>query len=324
MKRLLIALAVLIVALLPCVAQDVSTDPAQIEAAVDRMLTAMRVNRGISVYADRVDGMVRYGDAAVPILIHKHDEVVEQKLWALVACLCKLPTTESRKFLMGVIRKHINHIATSYAISHYPIQHEGDIVAILIEILPLRVLGHTASDRLCKVILRNPPTAGLLVAELVDDTSSVPRNRKLHNILARVSGYGYFEWPHTNPNGKITTESENGFWRDWWKRNQKKEVFGWLTEALYRDRGGRRSYALQVLGNLNDKRAIPHLVSALDDKEYRIRFSAVRGLKKIEGTNPPGGYLHETFKGEEDRVIAGLKARFGEKTDNKPDAGDGK
>jgi len=319
MKRLIISLSILAVALLSCVAQDASNEPAQIEADVNRMLSAMRGKFSLKPHADRI---AQHGGAAVPILIRKHDKVAEEKRWALVACLCRLPTAESCEFLMAVIHKHTNRNSTSYAIRHYPIQYEADIVEILIEILPVQYHGYTASERLRKIIFSNPQTAGKLVEALVDKDSSVPKNRQLHEILAHVSGYAH-AWPNRTPDGRITLESENGFWRDWWKRNQNKEAFDWLIEALYRVKGGRRSHALQILGILNDKRAIPHFVSALNDKEYGVRYWAVVGLKKMEGTNPPSGYLSETFKKEEDRVIAKLKARFGKKTENKPDAGDG-
>lgn len=310
---------VLVVATHPCIAEDLSTDRTRIEEDVDRMLSAMQGKFSLQPHADRI---AEHGDAAVPVLVDKHGEVAEEKRWALVACLCRLPTPESRKFLMAVIQQHADRKSTSYAIRHYPIQHDGDIVEILIEILPVQYHGYDASERLRTMLFREPAMAGKLVEALVDDASSVPKNRKLHDILAHVSGYAY-AWPNRTPDGKITPESENGFWRDWWKKNQKKEVFDWLIEALYLDKGGRRSHALQILGILNDRRAIPHLVSALDDKEYGVRYWAVVGLKKIEGTNPPSGYLSETFKAEEEQVIAELKTRFEKNTDNKPDADDG-
>lgn len=318
MRRLIAVLLFITSAALSCGAQDVSADPAEIEASVDKMLSAMRGKFSLQPHVDRI---VQHGDAGVPILIRKYGQVAEDKRWALVACLCRLPAPDSRNFLIEVIDKHVDRRSTGYAIRHYPTQHDTEIVQTLIDLLPVQYHGYTASERLRKTTFRNPSTAGNLVKALVDETAAQPKNRKLHDILAHVSGFAH-SWPNRTPDGRITPSSENSFWRDWWARNSEKAVFDWLIEALYREKGGRRSHALQILGILNDSRAVPHFVSALDDKECSVRYWAVVGLKKQEGTYPSGGYLSKTFKKEEKQVIAQLKARFVNKSDNKTSGGD--
>jgi hypothetical protein len=320
MKRLLTVILVLVAAIHPCMAEDVSTDRTRIEEDVDRMLSAMRGKFSLQPHADRI---TEHGDAAVPALIDRHSEVAEEKRWALVACLCRLPTPESRKFLMAVIQQHADRKSTSYAIRHYPIQHDGDITEILINLLAVQHHRWNASERLSKVILRHPPIAGQLVDNLTDHPSSRTRNQELREILEHVSGYKNTTLSSRWFKDEPPPTSHNDFWRVWWQRNMHNDVFAWLSETLRWKHGGRRSYPLQVMGTLEDERAIPIFVEALNDKDYGVRYYAVVGLQKLDGTYPAGGYASETFKKEEDQIIVMLKARFGNKTDKRPDAGDG-
>ena len=312
MKRLLIAILVVLCVALPVMAENVSTNQMLIEKDIDRMLSAMRGKFSLSSHVDHI---AEYGGSAVPVLIRKYSEAPEERRWGLVACLCRLPTPESCNFLTTIIQKHTDRKSTSYAIRHYSMQQEADIVDILIEILPVQKCSWDTSERLKDMIFRNPEIAGQLVDELVDSTSSAPKNQQFYDILEHISGNAN-TWHGRIPAGKITPESQNQFWRDWWKRNQEKEAFDWLIESLYRDEGGRRSHAVQMLGTLKDRRSIPYFVSALDDEEYSVRYWAVVGLKKVDGTYPAGGYLSEKFQADEDKIIAELKAQYADITDN--------
>lgn len=320
MKTFLIALLIHTGTLLPCVAQDRSTDSVRIENDVDRMLSVMGGKFDLQPHEDRI---AQHGAVAVPILIRKYGIAAEDKRWALVACLCKLPTDESRMFLAKVIREHTDRKSTPYAISQYPIEHEAEIAEVLIEILPVHHHGYEASERLRMMIFRNPSATGQLIKGLGDEASAAIRNQRLYDILEHVSGYANSTLSSRGLKNEPDPDSQNKFWQAWWVRNNGKEVFEWLHEALYWKHGGMRDYALQILGTLNDRRAIPVFIEALDDRVYGVRYWAVVGLRKLDETYPPGGYLSETFKVEERDIIAELKARFGKKTNNKPDAGNG-
>ncbi|MHA1303675.1 MAG: HEAT repeat domain-containing protein [Candidatus Heimdallarchaeaceae archaeon] len=55
-----------------------------------------------------------------------------------------------------------------------------------------------------------------------------------------------------------------------------------ITEALLDDEQEIRSYAAEVLGRIEDKRALFPLIDALQDGYYEVRMAAIRSLAKIK------------------------------------------
>ncbi len=305
MRRLVI-ITLLASVLHHCLGQGQTSDSSQIEIEVNRMLAAMQGKFSVYPYAE---GFAKYGDAAVPVLISAYHEAPVEKRWALAACLSKIPNQESLDFLKLIIQTHIDRKSTLIAIRRYPVQGEDRIAPLLIELQSNDAYYYEAAERLRKMIFRNPAFAGQLVNALVDEESSVPTNRRIYHILEFPSGYQR-NWPNRTPDGRLTPASENSFWRSWWERNQDKEIYYWLMESLYLSSGKRRSSALQTLSVLNDPRAIPHYLSALDDEKFGTRYWAVICLKKMDGSYPEAGYRSETFTEEEAIIIPQLRSKF--------------
>ena len=65
-----------------------------------------------------------------------------------------------------------------------------------------------------------------------------------------------------------------------------------------------------MMASLNDRRAIPYFLDALDDSSENVRYWAVVGLKKLNNTSPESGYRWEDFKKEESKTIEILKKEY--------------
>ncbi len=255
-----------------------------------------------------IDGVVKYGDAIVPLLIEKYKVLEDEKCYLMITCLCKISSERALKFVRQVIQEHDKRLSVGCAIREYPHEREDDIIQSLIELLNVEYVEYYASERLEKMIIRNSCRAVFLINAL-DDKKTVEYNGKLGNILGLVSGYRQTETSYTPP-GQDQVLFYNKFWRDWWNRNRDKEVFEWLIEAINTENVARKAYALQIMGTLMDQRAAPYFVASLDDKSENVRFWAVVGLRELDGTYPSTGYSWETFKNEEEEIIDFLKHKF--------------
>jgi hypothetical protein len=192
----------------------------------------------------------------------------------------------------------------------YPVEGEDGITGLLVDLLAVQHHGYHASERLRGMILREPRRAGILVRALRDDGQRAERDYAIGEVLAHVSGYSN-TWCVWVPPGEEPVVFRNDFWRAWWRRNSGREVFDWQVETLCSDpkNSARKKQALQVLGHLGDRRAKCHFVAALDDDSDGVRYWAVVGLRKLDGTYDRGGYKWETYKEEEQQVIQELKQR---------------
>lgn len=298
------------------VAQDTNRD-AQIEQAITRMLGGLGHK---VVMQPRIDEVVSFGEAAVPSVVKTYEQTDDDACWLLVACLCQIQTDASLSFVQGILREPKKRRATSAAIRYYPVPREDDITEVLIGLVGVETVGYDATERLKKMIDRKPSRAGLLVAALKDDKSQERYAYEVGEILAFASGYSH-TWCVGVPPGHDPVAFRNAFWREWWKRNKDKDVFGWLVEAVTSDNESRQAEALQRLWAVGDKRAMPYFLKALDNHSTRVQYWGVVGLKGAEGSLPKSGYLSETFDKEKDSVIPLLKRKFAETDGEQPTTG---
>ncbi|MBC8869321.1 MAG: hypothetical protein H8E44_07875 [Planctomycetes bacterium] len=277
-----------------------------IEQAIDHMLSGLGHK---TVMQARIDAVVGFGEDAVPLLMKRYGMTDDDRSWPLVSSLCQIATPTAREFVRQILTDHRERRATITVIRDYPVEHEGDIVGLLIELLHVRRQQYDASERLKEIIQRKPARAGELVQALEDEAESEGFSYQLGEILAFVSGYSH-TWCVSIPPGEDVVVFRNGFWRDWWSRNRYKDVFGWLVEAVTSDNDSRKARALQRMGASGDRRAIPYFIKGLNSQSESVQYWAVVGLKGIEGSLPATGYPYESFEREKIRIIPRLKQEF--------------
>ncbi len=285
--------------------QDIVNET-EINKAIDYMLDGLGQKIDMQ---PRINEVVKYGNPAVPLLIKKYKELEDRKCWQIISCLCKISSGSSLEFIRKILKEHRKRWSTSCAISNYPINKENEIIQILIDLVKDKIYTYDASERLKEIIVRNPKASGDLVAALKDDDNLWEYYYNLGEILAWVSGYSN-TWVVWVPAGENPTTFRNKFWREWWNRNKEKEVFEWLLETIATDNSSRKAQGLQMMVFLNDKRAIPYFLNALDNNSESIRYWAVVGLKKLNNTAPESGYKWEDFKQEEVEIIKILKDKY--------------
>lgn len=295
--------------LLSCSAQSQSVDANEIRDAIDLVIFSTNTKIDYREEQRYINKVVSYGDAAVPFLMQKLEETKDEKSWGIIRCLCEISSEASLKFVREILQKHARRDATTAAIRLYPIPREDEITTLLIELEKVQKQRWDASERLRYMIYRKPSRAGILVAALKDVQELYEFDGRLWDILAEVSGYSH-TWGIPIPNGEKPQVFFNNFWREWWKRNENKDIFGWLVEACSADNPSRKETSIGQMAYLCDKRAIPYLLAAIDDESIRVRYYGVIGLKKLNNTYPESGYLWETFLKEEKEVIRELKAEF--------------
>jgi hypothetical protein len=278
---------------------------AQIQQAIERMLAGLGHK---VVMQPRIDEVASFGEAAVPSVLKTYEQTDDDACWPLVACLCQIQTDASLGFVQGILREHKKRWATSAAIRYYPLLREDDISEILIGLVGVKAVGYDATERLKEMIDRKPSRAGLLVSALKDDKTQESYTYELGEILAFVSGYSH-TWCVWVPPGRDPVAFRNEFWREWWKRNKDKDVFGWLVEAVTSDNEWRQAEALQRLWATGDRRAEPYFLKALDGPSTHVQYWGVVGMKSMRGDLPHSGlqYTWETFEKEKNTVIPDLK-----------------
>ncbi len=295
--------------------------PNKIQADIDQLLAGLEHKWNPQ---DRIARIAKHGSNAVPFLIETYRRAEAEKRWALVDCLCRIPTTGSLEFVKSILRNHEDRSPTTRAIQRFPLEREDEITLILVDLLQVQNHGSDARERLEQMILRKPSRAGELVyAMQISDKSGTGKNWEIGEVLAAVSGYSH-SWCCFGQNGTDWGTFQREFWREWWKRNNEKKPFDWLVETLKSDprNDGREAQALQRLGYLRDSRAEPYFVKALDDESTGVQYWAVIGLLALEGSLSPGGYRWESFLEERERVIKRLKQKFSTpvKDDSSPGA----
>ena len=297
MMRLIWIPIVLLCAAVPAAAED------PLGKEIDHLLSGRSRRWGAESAAERLRP---FGDEAIVRLIARYEAAGDERLEIVPPTLCLLGTKEGLEFVLALLKKGPDAAGLEKAIHFFPVKHEDRLLTLLIPHAGHKVLWWPIGDRLKKAIRRTPARAGLVVDALRDDPKEKLRMRRLRDVLGRVAGYSG-HWPcFVSPK---TPENENAFWREWWKRNAEKDRIGWLDEALARG-GGPRSSGTQELAVMGDPATASRLVRLLDDEQRSVRYWAVYGLRKLEGTLPEGGYLSEIFRAEEATEIPRLKKAF--------------
>ncbi|MBI3851050.1 MAG: HEAT repeat domain-containing protein [Verrucomicrobia bacterium] len=290
-------------------------EPKEVQADIDHLLAGL--GRKVNL-EERIERVAQHGTNAVPLLIERYGQSDPEQRWLLAACLCQLPTVGSLDLLRSILRSHEDQRASSQVIRRFPLEYEDQITMILVDLLRVARLSFDAEERLRKMIARKPSRAGDLVSAMdLADKSMTGKNWSIGEILADVSGYKH-TWCCFGPPGTDWGAWQRDFWTKWWIRNKDKEPFDWLAETLQSDlkNGSRQAEALQVLGSLKDPRSAAFLLEALDSESERVRYWAVIGLKRLDGSLDPTGYRWETFQKEQAPVISQLKQKFSNQEHN--------
>ena len=299
-----------------------AAEPEAIQADINFLLDGL--GRKVNLQ-ERIDRVAKHGTNAVPILIKNYTHNEPDKRWPLAACLCQVPSVESLDFLKAILRSHDDQQVASQVIQRFPLEQEDQITLLLVDLLAVPRLAFDADDRLRMMIFRKPGRAGDLVRAMdLSDKSMTGRNWNIGEVLAYVSGYSH-TWCCFGPTSTDWGAWQHDFWAAWWKRNNDKDPFDWLVETFRSDTGNdsRQAEALQVLGSLKDSRSKTLLIGALDSKSERVRYWAVVGLQRLDGTLDPSGYRWELFQEEQVQVIKRLKKRFSDQVNKLDNAQDG-
>ena len=284
-------------------------EPEAIQSDIDQLLGGLQHKVNLQ---ERIERVAKHGTNAVPLLIDRYTRSEPDKRWLLAACLCQIPTIASLDFLKAILQRHQDPQATSEVIQRFPLENEDQITLLLVDLLGVARQSLEAQERLQKMIFRKPSKAGDLVRAMdLSDKSMTGRNWNIGEILASVSGYSH-TWCCFGPASTDWGAWQHEFWTSWWKRNKDKEPFDWLIETLQSDprNDSRQAETLQILGSLKDPRAAACLLEALDSESERVRYWAVVGLQRLDGTLNPRGYLWENFQQDQAQVIKHLKQKF--------------
>jgi len=287
-------------------AQPGSEKHEAIEQAIEHMLSG---HGHKVVMQPRIDAVASFGEDAVPLLVKRYETASDESSSLLVSSLCQIASPNALSFVRQILTDHAKPQSTANAIREYPIDHEDDIVGLLIELVRVQGQRYDASERLKDMIQRKPSRAGELVQALEDQADSEGFSHQLGEILAFVSGYSH-TWCVSIPPGENAVVFRNEFWRNWWSRNRSEDVFGWLVETVTSDNDSRKAQALQRMGTAGDRRAIPFFIKGLDSQSERVQYWAVVGLKGIERSLPATGYAYESFEREKSEVISRLKQKL--------------
>ncbi|MBN1355522.1 hypothetical protein JXA40_04525 [bacterium] len=278
----------------------------RIEQAIDKLTGTDLIKISMQ---PRIDAVVTFGEEAVPLLIERTTKTDDARCRPLVIALCQIGSPEALRFVRQIMKAHTKRYATAAAIEKYPVENESDIIDLLIDLLHGEVHQYISKERIKAMIERKPSRAGHLVESLRDEPDFRDFNLHAKEILAFVSGYSY-TWDVRIPSGQDPVVFGNNFWRDWWKRNMGKNVFGWLEEPALSDNETRQVEALRRMSHLRDERAIPYFTAGLDSPSERVQHAAVVGLKALEGSLPESGYLLETYREEKADVIVHMKLKY--------------
>jgi hypothetical protein len=107
-------------------------EPEAIQADIDYLLGGLGRKADLQ---ERIAGVVKHGPGAVPILITRYSRTEQEKRWPLAACLCLIPTAESLDFLKRILRSHEDRQALSEIIRRFPLEQEGQITLLLVDLL---------------------------------------------------------------------------------------------------------------------------------------------------------------------------------------------
>jgi len=141
----------------------------------------------------------------------------------------------------------------------------------------------SARDRMQAV--KNLPDSGeaavpYLIDAMEDDSEMV--RRAAERALRKITHY-YFEFD------SLASEADRAgvvrLWREWWERVKEMDTFSRLVSTLQNRGESVRHRADAALGlkELDDWRAIPHLIAALDEEPSGLRHYAAVALESITG-----------------------------------------
>ena len=280
----------------------VAATPEDIESDITNLLS---LHGKVSIQTRRscFEKVVAHREDAVPALIHRYGTSGAVDKPPIVECLCAIATDKSLAFVTDILRRHEDKYATWCAIRCYPVEREAEITPTLVSLLAVQDYGWNAQERLLEIMRRKPRQAEALVKALRDEAGLEKVDYSIWDVLQQVSGYGY-EWGGWSPPGTNPLAYRKTFWKEWWERNKDRQFFDWQVEALP------RAQALQNMGALKDRKAIPYFLKALDSPSQGVRYWAVIGLQKLDGTHNPSGYIFEKYVAEERVVIERLRKKY--------------
>jgi hypothetical protein len=281
---------------------------------IQESVQALLKRAGGKVEMDKLLAQVmKYGSAAVPILIEAYPGATPAQRGCLAICLCQMPTVESLDFLKETLRKHEDDRVATAIVQHFPVEQEDQITLLLVDLLGVPRIGFWASERLRHMVLRKPSRAGALIRAMeASDATGVGKNWKIGSeVLAFVSGYA-FSWDVQLPPASDRGAAQREFWIQWWKRSEDKEPLEWLVDTYHSNSKAlsRQAQAVQQMAALKDPRAKDFFLQALDSQVEEVRYWGVIGLKKLDRPDDPQGYGWETFRQEQAQVVEQLKQKF--------------
>ncbi len=75
-----------------------------------------------------------------------------------------------------------------------------------------------------------------------------------------------------------------------------------MIEALSQDNLLIKEAVIEALGEIGDPKAVPHLISLLEDESFAIKFSAIRALEKIKDSRAIP-FLEKVLESNDDILI---------------------
>lgn len=294
-------------------AHESHASPEPLSSEIDRALDESLSRGGKITMEQKFEPLMKFGAAAIPGLIARYEQKQDRQRTDIVWILCHLGTPDARKFLKKIAGQREDKDAMDSAFIFYPEERIDEIMPAAVEAVARQFAGYRASERIQKSVKRDPKLARFIIEGLKNQPPAKYDNYQLGCVLASITGRSAWQFRAAEENESNRDLGGVIFWRKWWDRNKDKSQFDWLVEAYSESQKStqQRADALQWLGSLYDRRSIPICLAALDDGNDGVRYYGVCALKKLEGDER--GYLFETFKAEEQEIIARLKSKFADK-----------
>ncbi len=254
-----------------------SNPPAAVQEALD-LLTY----DGMIGVEDRLKKVVPLGDVAVPYLVRAYEVGADQNRGMVAMAICRINTALSREAARRIISENKFRLGTSIAIYEYPAEFDLELAPVLIRAMRDESLTFWASERLVRMIEREPSRAGLIVDALDDREKDQSYVRSLGDVLTCVAITGCYSPPSLDK----YVAYHNAFWRQWWAQHKDENGFEWLIEPATSRYPDSRENALQRMGYLRVEAARPYLLAALKSPEEKERYWGAVGLSELNGWPP--------------------------------------
>ncbi len=274
----------------PLLVKYLQDDDSRAVAAAARALRKLKVKEALPALiaaAQKADGKARREiSLALKHLCHRGDA-------RLLADA--LEKSEGKRFLL------LNNLLERLTASHAPVERDEiigqkeKVVAFWrsriaqtaqltdIEAWSAALRSDSARDRV-QAVKNLADLGGAAVPHLIDameDDSEMVR-RTAERTLRKITHY-YFEFDSLA--SKADRAGAVRLWRKWWERVKGMDTFSRLVSTLQNRGESVRHRADAALGlkELDDWRAIPHLIAALEEEPSGLRHYAAVALKSITG-----------------------------------------